>query len=92
MTNKQKELTEKNNWDENAVIAYLELGNDDLDNFEESYQGRYNCDEEFVIQMLEDCGDIPKNLPNFVHIDWEKTTRDVMMDYSEENCHYFRNL
>jgi hypothetical protein len=32
--------------------------------------------------MLEDCGTIPKDLPSWVEIDWEKTTRNVRMDYS----------
>jgi len=71
---------------ESALDAGINLAD-----FDEAYQGEYSSDEDFVEQLLEDCGDIPK-LPNYVYIDWEKTTRDVMMDYSESNGHYFRNL
>ena len=37
---------------------------------------------EYVREMLEDCNDIPRNLPHYVHIDWERTARDVQMDYT----------
>lgn len=30
--------------------------------------------------------------PVYIHIDWDRTARDIMMDYAEENGHYFRNL
>jgi hypothetical protein len=32
--------------------------------------------------MLEDCGEIPKDLPHYIHIDWEATARDVQVDYT----------
>lgn len=55
----------------------------------EVYQGKYSNDGEFVKQLLEDCGDIPK-LPSYIYIDWEKTARDIMYDYVEDDGHYFR--
>ena len=58
---------------------------------EECYQGEYENDEDFVQQLLEDIGDIPK-LPHYVYVDWERTARDVMMDYCESNGHYFRMI
>ena len=62
-----------------------------LSNFEEAYQGEHDSDEAFVQQLLEDTGDIPK-LPHYIHIDWERTAHDVMMDYCEAEGHYFRCL
>lgn len=59
---------------------------------EEAYQGEHRSDADFVQQLIEDIGDIPKDLPGYIHIDWERTAHDVMMDYSESNGHYFRNL
>ena len=59
---------------------------------EECYNGQWVSDEEFTQDQLESCGDIPKDLPAYVHIDWESTTRDIMMDYVEENGHYFRSI
>lgn len=37
---------------------------------------------DYVREMLEDCGIIPKDLPAWVHIDWERTAKDVQVDYT----------
>jgi hypothetical protein len=37
---------------------------------------------EYTRDMLVDCGTIPHDLPSWVHIDWDATAREVMMDYS----------
>jgi|TARA_R100001530_G_scaffold1410_2_gene2562 antirestriction protein len=94
MNKQQKELTEENNWNEEAVQAYIDLGigNDELENFEEAYQGEYSSNGEFVQELLEDTGTIPKDLPPYIHIDWERTASDIMMDYAESEGHYFRNI
>jgi len=42
----------------------------------------YQCFTPYVQEMLEDCGTIPKDLPYCVHIDWDATAREVMVDYS----------
>jgi antirestriction protein len=84
---------------ENIAEAYLAAGitssespEDIAAEIDECYQGKWNSDSEFVQQLLEDCGDIPKDLPVYVYIDWEATARDVMMDYCEQDGYYFRNL
>lgn len=59
---------------------------------DEAYQGTHKSDADFAQQLVEDCGDIPKDLPHYIYIDWERTAKDIMMDYSESNTHYFRNL
>ena len=64
----------------------------ELENIEEAYQGEYDSDGDFTEQLLEDCGDIPKNIPNYIHIDWERTARNIMFDYVEDDNHYFRVL
>ena len=38
---------------------------------------------DYTQEMLEDCGTIPRDLPHWVHIDWEATAREVKFDYSE---------
>jgi antirestriction protein len=63
-----------------------------LSDIAEAYQGQFNSDEAFTIDLLDSIGDLPQDLPSYIHIDWERTARDVMMDYSESNGHYFRNL
>lgn len=75
--------------DEDIVIAGL---NCDIspENIEEAYNGQHNSDEDFTQELLESCGDIPKDLPIYVHIDWEATARDIMLDYCVDNGYYFR--
>src|SRR3990167_943602 len=78
-----------------AIEAYLALGigDDDLSDFEEAYQGQYKNDEEFAQEQAEQLGEIPKenHWPHYC-IDWEWAARELMMDYSEEGGYYFRNL
>lgn len=38
---------------------------------------------DYVREMLEDCGDVPKGIPGYVAIDWDKTADNVKADYSE---------
>lgn len=37
---------------------------------------------DYCIEMLEDCGEIPKNLPSYIEIDWEATARNIQVDYT----------
>ncbi len=39
--------------------------------------------EEYVKDLLEDLGYIPKDFPSWIEIDWSSTTDNVMQDYSE---------
>lgn len=61
-----------------------------LSDIDESYQGQYSSDEEFTEQLISDRYSF--DLPNFVYIDWERTARDVMMDYFKHNGYYFGNI
>ena len=36
----------------------------------------------YTQEMLEDCGYIPKDFPNWIAIDWEKTAEAVQTDYT----------
>ena len=62
-----------------------------LGDIEEAYQGYWNSDEEFVQQLVEETEEGIKDIPPYIHIDWEWTAQDVMMDYCEENGYYFRS-
>ncbi|VXB17759.1 Antirestriction protein (ArdA) [Chryseobacterium sp. 8AT] len=53
------------------------------------YCGEYANDIDFVQEFYEN--DIPFNLPSFVVIDWESTSRNIMYDYFESNGHYFKS-
>jgi hypothetical protein len=37
---------------------------------------------EYAKEMLEDCGTIPKDLPAWVYIDWDKTAHNIKQDYT----------
>lgn len=62
------------------------------DTVEDAYNGLHSSSEEFVKQLLEDTGSVPADIPNYVYIDWARSARDVMMDYSESGGHYFRQM
>lgn len=82
-----------NGAEEKALTAYFKATSAlDAKDFEESYSGCFSNDIDFVQDLLESCGDIPSNLPSYIYIDWERTARDIMMDYSESDGYYFRNL
>lgn len=90
---------EESSYDEDVIEAYLvcfgynsEDISEVIEKVEEAYVGEYSNDIEFVQTLLEDCGDVPDNLPSYIHIDWERTARDIMYDYSTHNDHYFRSL
>ena len=36
---------------------------------------------EYVRELLEDCGELPRDLPHYIAIDWDKTARNVRVDY-----------
>jgi len=73
-----------------VISAGIEAGLQ-ISEIDEAYNGEWKSDVDFVQNLVEDCGDIPSDLPSYIHIDWESTARDIMMDYSECNGHYFRN-
>ena len=58
-----------------------------FEDIDEMYQGQWDDDEDFVMRLLEDTGDIPKDLPWYVHIDWGRTAETVMQDYVENRGH-----
>jgi len=39
--------------------------------------------EDYCREMLADCGDLPKNLPAYIVIDWAATADNLRVDYSE---------
>lgn len=60
------------------------------EHIKELYEGEWDSDIEFVQELLESTGDIPRGLPWYIVIDWTRTSRHVMMDYIDWNNHYFR--
>ena len=38
---------------------------------------------DYCQEMLEDCGDLPKDLPSYIIIDWDETAENLKADYAE---------
>ena len=99
---KIQKIAEDHNIEEDVVTAYREFIGDKYfdeeedenlgEEIDEAYQGEWASDEEFVQDLVEGIGDLPRDLPFYIHIDWEGTARDIMMDYGEVDGHYFRQL
>lgn len=39
--------------------------------------------EDYCQEFVEDIGDLPKDLPDYIVIDWEGTARNIRVDYTE---------
>lgn len=79
--------------------AYIALGitasedpEEIAEEIEECYSGSFRSDADFAENMAEELGDIPRDFPAWIRIDWDASARDLMMDYSEQDGHYFRNV
>ena len=78
--------------DRKLLIAYaFHAGNDaTIEDARDAFQGEYDNDEDFTYQLLQDCGDLPRDLPSYIVIDWEATARNIMFDYFSYDKLYFR--
>jgi hypothetical protein len=72
-----------------AVEAFLELySEDDLESFEEAYQGRYDSEAEFAEQFTTDVYGF--DVPSFVVVDWDATWNcGLRYDYDFEDGFVF---
>lgn len=89
-------MAEENNLEVEINQAYIDLVGEEFataENVAEAYAGQFPNDEEFAMDMAEQTGAIPKNAEWPLNaIDWFKASRDLMIDYSEQDGYYFRNL
>ena len=66
----------------------------DLSDIKEAYADRFDSDKDFAMDMADNTGAVDlKNQPWPLYcIDWEYAARELMMDYTEYNGYYFRNV
>lgn len=88
--------------DELETIEAIDTLEDDInsyagDNFDDGVQLIYHNDfEEYCQELLEDCGEIPTNLPAYIerNINWSGVAEDLKVDYAEVDylgtTYYFR--
>lgn len=82
-----------------AFAVYVNYKGDGVtvDDFRDDYAGTWNSEADFAEQMAEDCGDIPKDFPSWIVIDWEATWEcNLRYDYFSDrgasgDLHIFRN-
>ena len=76
--------------DEDVILAGIAL-DIPLQDIEEAYQGEFNSDEDFAIEMADGLCEIPQSWPHYC-IDWGFAAKELMHDYCEHNGHYFRRM
>lgn len=70
--------------DERDELAELETLADEVSEWSSGNQLIPEDDfEDYCQELCEDIGDIPKDLPSYIVIDWEATARNLKADYSE---------
>lgn len=71
--------------DEIAELAALKKFQKEYDYVEDwKYGAEFIAEEyftEYVEDMLIDCGTIPRDLPDYIAIDWEETAENLKVDY-----------
>ena len=78
--------------DEVKEFAELQAILDDLKGYggDEQWRGDWYpvtliCDSyftDYAREMLHDCGDIPRDIPHYIEIDWDATARNIRVDYT----------
>lgn len=89
------EAIENNNYDIEIIDSFL-YNHDNYDNIDDiisivqnRYIAYYGSDEDYAQNYVEENEDL-EELPRYIHIDWEKTAKDLMYDTYEHNGYYFR--
>lgn len=77
-------------YNEGAIEAFIALYDiSDLHQFEETYEGYFENDREFIENYLDSMGD---NIPSWIVIDYDSTWAcSLRYDYDQEDGHYFRS-
>ena len=83
------------NFPQNSFIGWAEYDTKELDTLralaaecdsEEWSYGvqliRYSYCVEYVEELLYDCGELPRTIPDYIVIDWEATANAIAYDYS----------
>jgi hypothetical protein len=51
--------------------------------------------EDYCRELVEEIGDLPKDFPSYIEIDWHQTSENLRVDYSEVqingNTYYYRS-
>ena len=71
-------------YDEEVVESFLEIFDiDSIGSLSDAYMGQYDSGAEFAQSIAEDCGDVPRNMPSWIEIDWKASWDNLNYDYTE---------
>ena len=87
---------EQTEWNENKLAGWAEFDAEELDalraltadciDYAEWNDGatliRHSDWVEYVEELLYDCGELPRTIPDYIVIDWEATANAIAYDYS----------
>ena len=74
-----------------VVSAFLNVFDiESVSSCRDAYMGQYESGAEFAQSIAEDCGEVPRDIPSWIEIDWEKSWDNLSYDYVEsDNGHIF---
>ena len=65
-----------------VVEAFLDVFDiDSISSCRDAYMGCYESGAEFAQQIAEDCGDVPRDMPSWIEIDWKSSWDNLSYDY-----------
>ena len=92
--NKIKEYGELDDDKKEAYMIYLDggLGKEDIESFQDAYMGKYDSEEDYAYQLINECYDIEKMMGSLSsYMDYAAVARDLFIsDYYFEDGHVFR--
>ena len=75
---------------EDAVAAFLDNFNiEDINNFNDAYQGQWDSGAEFAQNLAEDCCEVPREMSSWIEIDWKASWENLSYDYFESDGYVF---
>ena len=76
-----------------VVSAFLNVFDiESVSSCRDAYMGCYESGAEFAQSIAEDCGDVPRDMPSWIEIDWKASWDNLSFDYFEsEDGHIFSN-
>jgi hypothetical protein len=71
----------------NNELAVLQALQDEAEGYSEDWRHgatlvRDSYFTRYAQELCEDCGDIPRDLPSYIEIDWDATARNIQQDYT----------
>ena len=67
-----------------VVEAFLEnFDIESVSSCRDAYMGSYESGAAFAQQIAEDCGDVPRDMPSWIEIDWKASWDNLDYDYVE---------